>query len=245
MAAPFAGKLLDCLVYLWNCSLKFVLNGKSSSLKSTNSGIIQGSILSPLLFIIFIDDITHQGLSNSSILYVDDVTLMAFMKSKEERSTAANSLNKDLSRIETLATSWNSIFGAAKCKTVTLECARSAWFDATSTSLLRLDAVQRCAIPRIRIIDLSENDLILHQMSNNDKMLTEWEPSMRTKWKPLKTTNKFEGTLSQLINIGGPSKSLELKIFNLLKHNIIFIVVSPSGWLLHKAPVGFLKQLLT
>ena len=48
------------------------------------TGVPQGSILDLLLFIIVIDDITL-GLSNSSILYADDnVTLMAFIKTKEE-----------------------------------------------------------------------------------------------------------------------------------------------------------------
>ena len=45
---------------------------------------------------------------------------MSFIKSKEERIPAAASLNQDLCNIEKWATSWNVLFGAAKCKTVTI-----------------------------------------------------------------------------------------------------------------------------
>ena len=119
-ALGFAGKLLHWLAdYLRNRSMKIILNGKSSSTKFINAGVPQGSILGPLLFIIFIDDITLD-ISSTSILYADDVTLMSFIKSKEERIPAAASLNQDLCNIEKWATSWNVLFGAAKCKTVTL-----------------------------------------------------------------------------------------------------------------------------
>ena len=54
--------------------------------------------------------------------------------------------------------------GAMVCGAVIrsgMECASSAWFGATPTSLSQLDAVQRRAI---RIIDLPEDDLISHQI---------------------------------------------------------------------------------
>ena len=95
-ALGFAGKLLHWLAdYLRNRSMKVILNGKSSSTKFINAGVPQGSILGPLLFIIFIDDITLD-ISSTSILYADDVTLMSFIKSKEERIPAAASLKTGL-----------------------------------------------------------------------------------------------------------------------------------------------------
>ena len=59
-ALGFAGKLLHWLAdYLRNHSMKVILNEKSSSTKFINAGVPQGSILGPLLFIIFIDDIGY------------------------------------------------------------------------------------------------------------------------------------------------------------------------------------------
>ena len=64
--------------------------------------------------------IQKQKILSTSILYADNVTLMSLIKSKEEKIPAAASLNQDLCNIEKCATSWNVLFGAEKCKTVTL-----------------------------------------------------------------------------------------------------------------------------
>ena len=119
-ALGFAGRLLHWLAdCLRNRSMKVILNGKSSSTRFINAGVPQGSILGPLLFIIFIDDITLD-ISSTSILYADDVTLVSFIGSRGERMPAAASLNQDLCNIGGWAASWNVLFGAAGCGTVTM-----------------------------------------------------------------------------------------------------------------------------
>ncbi len=44
---------------------------KASSPKLIYAGILQGSLLGPLLFIIYIDDI-HEKLENHTVLHADD-----------------------------------------------------------------------------------------------------------------------------------------------------------------------------
>ena len=125
-AFGFSGTLLAWLTdYLQDRSLKVVLNGQESSIKKINAGVPQGSILGPLLFIIFIDDIS-QDLANQSILYADDATIMSFIRTKADRHHAAASLNQDLAKIEEWAKSWNVLFGAAKCKSTTISNRKDA-----------------------------------------------------------------------------------------------------------------------
>ena len=125
-ALGFSGTLHAWLTdYLKDRSLKVVLNGRESGVKSINAGVPQGSILGPLLFITFIDDIS-QDLENQSILYADEATIMSFVKSSKDRPLAATSLNQDLAKIETWAKTWNVLFGAAKCKTTSISNRRDA-----------------------------------------------------------------------------------------------------------------------
>ena len=51
---------------------------------------------------------------------------MSFIKTREDRIASAASLNQDLKEIEMWATSWNVLFGAEKCKTVTVSNCRDA-----------------------------------------------------------------------------------------------------------------------
>ena len=62
-----------------------VLNGQFFSWKNVNAGIPQGSILGPLLFLIYINGLT-EGFSSNAKLFADD-------------TLSANNLNKDLERI--------------------------------------------------------------------------------------------------------------------------------------------------
>ena len=125
-ALGFAGKLLHWLAdYLRGRSMKVILNGKSSSTKFINAGVPQGSILGPLLFVIFIDDITLD-ISSASVLCAGDVTLMSFIKSRGERIPAAASLGRDLCNIERWAASWGVLFGAAGCGAVAISSRQDA-----------------------------------------------------------------------------------------------------------------------
>ena len=53
-----------------------VLNGECSNWSSVLAGVPQGSILGPLLFLIYIDDLP-EGLESSVKLFADDASLFS------------------------------------------------------------------------------------------------------------------------------------------------------------------------
>jgi hypothetical protein len=52
-----------------------VLNGKTSPSQSISAGIPQGSVIGPLLFVIYVNDVKHNILSNIK-LFADDTALI-------------------------------------------------------------------------------------------------------------------------------------------------------------------------
>ena len=69
-----------------------VLNEQVSAWKNINAGVPQGSILGPLLFLIYINDLT-EGLTNNVKLFTDDTSLFSVVHNTQ---TSANDLNKFL-----------------------------------------------------------------------------------------------------------------------------------------------------
>jgi len=60
--------------YLSSRQQRVVLAGQESSFLSTNAGVPQGSILGPLLFLIFLNDIEND-IDSDLLIFADDTTL--------------------------------------------------------------------------------------------------------------------------------------------------------------------------
>ena len=78
---------------------RVVLNGKASPWVSIEAGVPQCSILGPLLFLIYINDLSDD-LSTTAKLFADDTSLFSV---KQNPNTSASHLNNDLSKITTWA----------------------------------------------------------------------------------------------------------------------------------------------
>ena len=124
--------------YLQGRSIKVVLSGQSSSPLPINASVPQGSILGPLLFSVFIDDVVEQC-NNNIYLYADDSTIFAPVTSSNGPEVAA-SLNEDLERIRKWADVWKVTFEPSKCKAMILSRRRNPsrpdiFFGTTKISL--------------------------------------------------------------------------------------------------------------
>ena len=96
--------------YLSNRFQRVVLPGGSSEWLKINAGVPQGSILGPLLFILYINDIVHEINSNIR-LFADDTSLYIIVDFPD---SAAQILNVDLNRIGNWAEPWLVNFNANK-----------------------------------------------------------------------------------------------------------------------------------
>ena len=102
-----SGELLNLLEnYLSDRYQRVVLNGQTSSWTPVLAGVPQGSILGPLLFLIYINDLPNELQSNAK-LFADDTSLFAVA---DDKNVCANILNNDLLTISKWAFNWKMLF---------------------------------------------------------------------------------------------------------------------------------------
>ena len=89
-------KLLNLIIdFSSNRKQRVVLTGKYSSWTNTEAGVPQGSILVPLLFLIYIND-SSDNLKKNPKLFPDDTSLFSIV---HDPNATANYLNNDLAKI--------------------------------------------------------------------------------------------------------------------------------------------------
>ncbi|MFZ2538543.1 MAG: reverse transcriptase family protein [Oscillospiraceae bacterium] len=99
-----------CQSYLSNRRQKVVINGQFSDIFYVLAGVPQGSILGPLLFLIFINDLVND-IECDMNLFADDTMLLEAYK---DSILAQLKLNRDLIKIENWAKNWLVNFNPEK-----------------------------------------------------------------------------------------------------------------------------------
>ena len=94
--------------YLEDCKQKVVLNEQTSSWKNILCGVPQGSVLGPILFLIYINDLPD-GIKSICKIFADDTSLFSKVKDK---NCSTVELNNDLKIISNWAIQWKISFNS-------------------------------------------------------------------------------------------------------------------------------------
>ena len=134
------------------------------TLRKVVSGVPQGSVLGPLLFVIFINDLPGD-LSNKCKLFADDLKLIV---------DASNifSINKDINALEKWESLWLLRFNREKCKVMQLNYHDNPKNEYTFNGV-KLEAIDtEKDLGVINISSLSWNDHIKQCISKSNQMIT-------------------------------------------------------------------------
>jgi hypothetical protein len=112
-----------CLVlssFLTGRRFHVVVDGCSSRSRThpVTAGVPQGSVLGPLLFLIFINDICDD-IENELFMFADDTSLYRIVPTPADRAECADSLNSDMAKIGNWSKFNNVSFNTGKTQSIT------------------------------------------------------------------------------------------------------------------------------
>jgi len=110
--AGISGGLLTWIEsFLSKRTQRVKVNGKYSGWRRVKSGVPQGSVLGPLLFILFINDLPDIVKFASPYVFADDTKLSGKANTQED----ADKIQGDLNALEGWSITWQLKFNASKC----------------------------------------------------------------------------------------------------------------------------------
>ena len=104
--------------FLWNRSQRVVVDGIQSESAPVISGVPQGSVLGPILFLLFINDLPN-NIYSSVRLFADDCIVYRKIRNR----TDSDLLQRDLDTLTEWEQKWGMEFHPKKCNV--LSCTRS------------------------------------------------------------------------------------------------------------------------
>ena len=121
-------KWLKC--FLTERSMKVVLEGASSCVTSVDSGVPQGTVLGPLLFLCHINDLPN-AVTSQVRLFADDCLLYREINSFADHTKLQN----DLNNLQLWAENWGMRFNASKCYILSLQSKSNFFYNLCNTIL--------------------------------------------------------------------------------------------------------------
>ena len=114
--------------------MKVVVEGESSNEVTVDSGVPQGTVLGPLLFLCHINDLPD-AVKSQVRLFSDDCLLYREVKSQSDHTI----LQQDLHNLEQWASEWGMRFNATKCYILSIRQKSSFFYQLNDTILKQVD----------------------------------------------------------------------------------------------------------
>ena len=92
---------------------RVVVDGEVPSFVKVTSGVPQGTVLGPLIFLLFINDI-HENLDSTLRLFADDALLYKSINTMNDSVILQN----DIDKLVSWSTTWQMQFNVTKCHTM-------------------------------------------------------------------------------------------------------------------------------
>ena len=121
-----SGNLLDFMQdYLSNRQQRVIVKGQYSNWGTVEAGVPQGSVLGPLLFLVYINDIVNCVSCNIK-LFADDTALYVLV---DDQQAAADVLNDSLQQVNSWADQWLVNFNHSKTKLMNISFKTNPGFE--------------------------------------------------------------------------------------------------------------------
>ena len=105
------GRILNWIqLWLAGRQQRVILNGVKSEWREVLSGVPQGSVLGPLLFLIFVNTIDN-GLSSKVLKFADDIKAFKVIKDENDQ----DAFQSDLDKLVAWSEKWQMKFNFSKC----------------------------------------------------------------------------------------------------------------------------------
>ena len=111
-------------VFLKRREQRVVVNGKNSEWIHVDSGVPQGTVLGPLLFLLYINDLPKCISNETTVrLFADDCIVYRTIRSMQDQIL----LQKDLDELSKWAHKWGMKFNASKCQVMRIHRSRDPY----------------------------------------------------------------------------------------------------------------------
>ena len=120
--------------FLCERHMRVIVEGEASSETTVDSGVPQGTVLGPLLFLCHINDLPDR-VTSSVRLFADDCLLYRPVQTKDDHQA----LQDDLHQLELWASDWGMRFNASKCYILSINNKTSYFYELNKTILKQVD----------------------------------------------------------------------------------------------------------